>query len=142
LPPSRSKLSIPRANFFADLSVRNLALNSTRLSHFSEEELFRVLGLPKSEELIRLDGKPLGEGIPSRLVKSVEWIGWPDDDDDDDDDIRIIDLGEAFTQDTVPEKLAQPPDLQVPETIFTDRLDYRLDLWRAGLIVRFPPLTL
>jgi serine/threonine-protein kinase SRPK3 len=133
---------MPRANFLADLSVRNLAFNSTRLSHLTEEELFRVLGLPKSEEVIRLDGKPLGEGIPNQLVKSTEWIGWPDEDDEDDEDIRIIDLGEAFTQDTVPESLAQPGDLQAPETIFTDRFDYRLDLWRAGLIVRFPPFTL
>ncbi|KAJ5679999.1 hypothetical protein N7536_011138 [Penicillium majusculum] len=31
-----------------------------------------------------------------------------------------------------PEKLAQPSILRVPETIFTDRFDYRLDLWRAG----------
>src|ERR1700728_1624007 len=133
---------MPRANFLADLSVRNLAFNSTRLSHLTEEELFRVLGLPKSEEVIRLDGKPLGEGIPNQLVKSTEWIGWPDEDDEDDEDIRIIDLGEAFTQDTVPESLAQPGNLQAPETIFTDRFDYRLDLWRAGLIVRFPPFTL
>ena len=111
------------------------------MSHLSEEELFEVLGLPESEELIRLDGESLGEGIPNQLVKSVEWTGWPDEDDEDDEDIRIIDLGEAFTQDAIPEKLAQPGGLQVPETIFIDRFDYRLDLWRAGLIVRFPPPT-
>lgn len=34
-----------------------------------------------------------------------------------------------------PEKLAQPSILRVPETIFTDRFDYRLDLWRAGCMV-------
>ena len=101
-----------------------------------------MLGLPKSKELIRLDGESLGEGIPNQLVKSVEWVGWPDEDDEDDEDIRVIDLGEAFTQDAVPERLAQPGDLQAPETIFADRFDYRLDLWRAGLIVRFPPPTL
>ena len=139
---SQSKqLSMPRANLFADLSVRNLAFTSGRLSHLSEEELFEVLGLPESEELIRLDGESLGEGIPNQLVKSAEWVGWPDGDDEDDEDIRIIDLGEAFIQDAVPERLAQPGGLQVPETIFTGRFDYRLDLWRVGLIVRFPPPT-
>ena len=101
-----------------------------------------MLGLPKSKELIRLDGESLGEGIPNQLVKSVEWVGWPDEDDEDDEDIRVIDLGEAFVQDAVPERLSQPEDLQAPETIFADRFDYRLDLWRAGLIVRFPPPTL
>ena len=69
----------------------------------------------------------------------MEWVGWPDEDDE---DIRVIDLGEAFLQDAVPERLAQPGGLQAPETIFTGRFDYRLDLWRAGLIVRFPPSTL
>jgi len=112
------------------------------LSHLSEKELFEVLGLPESEELVRLDGECLGEGVPNQLVKSAEWVGWPDEDDEDDEDIRIIDLGEAFIQDAVPERLAQPGGLQVPETIFTGRFDYRLDLWRAGLIVRFPPPTL
>jgi serine/threonine-protein kinase SRPK3 len=112
------------------------------LSHLSEEELFEVLGLPESEELVRLDGESLGESVPNQLVKSVEWVGWPDEDDEDDEDIRIIDLGEAFVQDAVPERLAQPGGLQVPETIFTSKFDYRLDLWRAGLIVRFPPPTL
>jgi serine/threonine-protein kinase SRPK3 len=106
------------------------------LSHLSEEELFEVLGLPESRELVRLDDEPLGEGIPNQLIKSVKWVCWPDEDDE---DIRIIDLGEAFVQDAVPERLAQPRDLQVPETIFTGRFDYRLDLWRAGLLVRFPP---
>lgn len=104
-------------------------------------ELFEILGLPESEELIRLDGEPLGEGIPKQLIKSSQWVGWPDEDDEDDDDIRVIDLGEAFYKDAVPKRLAQPSGLQVPETIFADKFDYRLDLWRAGLIVRFPPLS-
>ena len=83
-----------------------------------------------------MDGKPIGEGIPVQLIKSAEWVGWPDEDDDDDEDIRLIDLGEAFSQDAVPERLPQPGGLQAPETIFTGRFDHKLDLWRAGLIVR------
>ena len=118
--------------------MRNLAFTSGRLPHLSEIELLEILGLPESEDLIRLDGEPLGEGIPKQLVKSAEWVGWPDEDDEDDDDIRVIDLGEAFFQDAVPKRLAQPGGLQAPETIFTGKFDYRLDLWRAGLIVRFP----
>jgi serine/threonine-protein kinase SRPK3 len=89
-----------------------------------------------------LDGGSLGDGIPNQLVKSVEWIGWPDEDDEDYEDIRVIDLGEAFLQDAVPARLAQPGGLQAPETIFTSVFDYRLDLWRVGLIVRFLPPTL
>lgn len=83
-----------------------------------------------------MDGEALGEGIPNELVKSTEWEGWPDLDDEDDEDIRIFDLGEAFSQNAVPETLAQPEGLQAPETIFTGNFDHRIDLWRAGLIVR------
>lgn len=126
----------------ADLSIRNLVFTGTHLSHLSEEELFEVLGPLESEKVAREDGEPLGKGVPNQLVQSAGWVGWPDDKDEDDEDIRIIDLGEGFIQEDVPEKLAQPGDLQAPETIFSDRFDYRLDLWRAGLIVRFPPPTL
>lgn len=34
-----------------------------------------------------------------------------------------------------PEKITQPGSLQAPETILGDRVDYRLDLWRAGILV-------
>lgn len=105
----------------------------------SEKELFEILGPSESEDVIGVDGKALEEGVPCQLVKSTEWAGWPYEDDDEDENIRLIDLGEAFTRENVPAKLAQPGGLQAPETIFTDKFDYRLDLWRAGLIVRIPP---
>ncbi|MCJ1263439.1 hypothetical protein MMC22_003309 [Lobaria immixta] len=120
-----------------DLSIRNLVFTCSHLSHLSEEELFEILGPLKTKNLAREDGEPLGKGVPNQLVKSASWVGWPDDKDEDDDDIRIIDLGEGFIKDDVPEKLAQPGDLQAPETIFSDRFDYRLDLWRAGLIIYY-----
>ena len=127
---------------FTDLSTKNLAFYNGHLSHLSREELLEVLGSPDAEELTRLDGGALGQGIPMQLVESTGWVGWPLNDDEDDENIRIIDLGEAFTQDTVPEKLAQPDCLQAPETIFTGKLDYRQDLWRVGLVVRLPLPTL
>jgi hypothetical protein len=45
-------------------------------------------------------------------------------------------LGEAFLKGAEPKILAQPQDLRVPETILTDSYDYRVDLWRAGIMVR------
>ena len=85
------------------------------------------------EELARLDGKLLDNGLPNQLVKVTGWDKWVDEDIE---DLRIIDLGESFLQGAEPKRLAQPVDLQAPEIIFTDSFDYRVDLWRAGLVVR------
>jgi serine/threonine-protein kinase SRPK3 len=103
------------------------------LSQLTEEKLFKVLGAPTSEKLARLDGEPLDEGVPSQLVKTARWSGWVDEYDE---DLRIFDFGESFRKGAELERLAQPGPLKAPETIFTDSYDYRLDLWRAGIIVR------
>ena len=97
------------------------------------KELFDILGGPESEELARLDGKPIEDGLPKQLVKTAGWDNWTDEDEE---DIRIIDFGEAFLQGMEPAKLAQPDVLRAPETIFTGSFDFRLDLWRAGIVVR------
>jgi serine/threonine-protein kinase SRPK3 len=89
--------------------------------------------LPEFEALARVDGQALEPGVPKQLVKKAEWVNWIDEDDE---DIRLIDFGEAFVQGSKPNRLAQPPDLRAPETIFTDHFDHRLDLWRAGITVR------
>jgi hypothetical protein len=111
----------------------NVAFTCKGWSQLTEEELFEVLGAPKSEKLARLDGKPLDEGVPNQLVKATGWFGWIDEDDE---DLRIFDFGEAFLKGAEPKCLAQPQQLKAPETIFTDSYDYRLDLWRAGIMVR------
>jgi serine/threonine-protein kinase SRPK3 len=103
------------------------------LSTLRLDSLYGVLGNPESEELVRLDGKALDMGLPRYLVKAAEWDDWIDEDDE---DLRILDLGEAFHQGAEPKHLAQPGALRVPETIFAASFDYRVDLWRAGCIVR------
>lgn len=113
------------------------------MSRLSKEKLFEALGPPQPKEVTQLDGNPPQQGIPTEVVQSAQWTGWPlDEDDDEDENIRLIDLGEAFHKDIIPKKLAQPADMQAPETILTDRFDYRQDLWRAGLVVRLPALHL
>src|SRR6516162_6468690 len=118
---------MPRANFLQISALETLP-SLLVACLFYPKRLLEVLGLLESEELIRLDGESLKEDIPNQLVKSAEWVGWPDEDDEDDENIRVIDLGEAFIQDAVPKRLAQPGGLQAPETIFTGRFDCRLDL--------------
>ncbi|KAJ5085091.1 hypothetical protein N7532_009862 [Penicillium argentinense] len=112
-----------------DVSGRNIAFTCSHLWKQTEEQLFDVLGFPKLEPLTRVDGAPLGNGLPTQLVKAADWGEWIDEDDE---DIRILDFGESFFQGQEPIKLAQPGSLRLPETIFTDSFDYRVDLWRTG----------
>jgi serine/threonine-protein kinase SRPK3 len=111
----------------------NVAFTCKGLSQLTEEELFKVLGTPETEELAQLDDKLLDEGMPTQLVKTAGWDKWVEEDDE---DIRIFDLGEAFLKGAEPKMLAQPRQLKAPETILTDSYDYRVDLWRAGIVVR------
>lgn len=120
--------------FVLDISGRNIAFSSTHLLNTTEEQLFDVLGFPEIEPLARIDGTPLENGLPTQLVKAAEWVDWIDEDDE---EIRLLDIGEGFLQGEEPKKLAQPGTLRVPETIFTDYFDYRVDLWRTGCVVRY-----
>ena len=116
----------------ADISGSNLAFTCSKLAHLPQDDIFEVLGKPEFEDLARVDGRPLGPGVPKQLVKTAGWDNWIDEDDE---DIRLLDFGEMFVQGSKPDTLAQPPDLRAPETIFTTFLDHRLDLWRAGITV-------
>ncbi|KAL4870576.1 hypothetical protein BDV12DRAFT_184391 [Aspergillus spectabilis] len=83
-----------------DISGANIAFTCSHLLDASEEDIFDILGSPEIEELA-----PTG------------WDEWVDEDKE---DIRILDFGEAFLQGREPKKLAQPGNLQVPETILAD----------------------
>ncbi|KAJ5633376.1 hypothetical protein N7490_009715 [Penicillium lividum] len=115
-----------------DISGRNIAFTCTHLSKQTEEQFFDVIGFPEIEPPKRIDGTTLGKELPAQLIKAAEWTEWIDEDDE---DIRLLDFGESFYQGQEPQKLAQPGSLSVPETIFTDCFDYRVDLWRTGCMI-------
>ncbi|KAL9104161.1 MAG: hypothetical protein Q9163_000860 [Psora crenata] len=121
-----------------DISTNNIVFRTSYLSKASKEELFEWTGPLRTDEVVRLDGKPLEDSLPKQLVEPASWAGWGWAEYD--EDIRIIDFGEAFLQGEEPETLAQPRCLRAPETIFTNSFDYRLDLWRAGIVVWELPL--
>ena len=101
------------------------------MSQATKEDLSKVLGEPEVEDLVRLDGQPIKDSLPKQMANVATWYDF----DEWDEDLRVIDLGEAFMHGKKPESLAQPDALRVPESIFTDTLDYRLDLWRVGIVV-------
>lgn len=99
----------------------------------------RIIGSPVVEALIREDGQPVEPNFPKHIVRRAEWDEWLDEDEE---DIRLIDWGESFRLGEEPDRVAQPIDCKAPETIFTDRLDYRIDLWSAGIVVRISIQTI
>ncbi|KAK4138477.1 kinase-like protein [Trichocladium antarcticum] len=115
-----------------DVSGANVAFTARGVSELSPKSMLEVIGVPKSENLVRRDGKALAPGMPKQLVKATGWDDWIDEDEE---DIRLIDLGEAFPHGASPARLAEPSELKVPERIFTGKFDYRIDLWRAGCMI-------
>jgi hypothetical protein len=118
-----------------DISGGNVAFTCSHLSTATKGALFEVLGIPKTEDLVRHDGKPLEKSLPKHLVESAKWVNWVDKDKE---DLRIIDFGEGFLQGAEPVKLTQPGPVRVLETIFAEPFDHRVDLWLAGCVVRHP----
>lgn len=94
--------------------------------------MVEVIGVPMTEVMNPIDGEPLKPGLPKYVVGSTIWNLWVYVDEE---DIRLIDWGEAFCIGNEPTKIAQPLGLNAPETVFTSRIDHRIDLWRAGCIV-------
>ena len=116
-----------------DISENNIAFTcGSHLSTATKSALFKVLGAPEPKKLTHLDGTPLGESLPKHLIPSAQWSDWADEDNE---DLRILDFGESFLQGAEPERLAQPVPLRVPEIIFAEPFDHRVDLWRAGCVV-------
>ncbi|KAH8808513.1 kinase-like domain-containing protein [Xylogone sp. PMI_703] len=115
-----------------DINGNNIVFTSECLSDWTQKRLFKITGKPKASKLIRLDKKPIDKGLPAHLVKAMKWHLWIYDDEE---DLKLIDFGESFLRGTEVEELAQPTDLVVPESIFTESIDYRVDLWRAGLMI-------
>lgn len=111
-----------------------MAFTAKHLAKVPKEKLFEVIGAPSIENVERVDGQPLADGIPSYLVKSATWGGWVNEYDE---DFRLLDFGESFVQGREPEIITQPGGLMPPETVLTEEFDYRVDLWRVGIAVRF-----
>ncbi|KAK3393510.1 kinase-like domain-containing protein [Podospora didyma] len=112
------------------LLVALKSLYARKLVH--KNDILKIVGKPQVEEIERVDGKPLGRGLPVQIVRKAGWGDWVEEDEN---DIRLLDFGESFSETEQPAILNQPINLRVPETIFTKRFDHRVDLWQAESII-------
>jgi len=102
------------------------------LHTLTEAELLQKLRSPEVGAVTRKDGKPLEPGLPAYLVRPTSY---PADVSLSQQQIKIIDFGESFSNNDIPETLHTPLCVRAPEVIFGEKLDYRVDLWSAGCMV-------
>ncbi|KAI0809592.1 kinase-like protein [Xylaria sp. FL0064] len=124
-----------------DLHTRNLTFTIPSIHSLREEEFFQKLGNPETGLLKRNDGNPLEPGKPEYLVRPTSY---PADFSLSFHPIKIVDFGESFLSDDIPDTLHTPLPVRAPKIIFGDKLDYRVDLWSMGcmlfeLVVGQPP---
>jgi serine/threonine-protein kinase SRPK3 len=110
-----------------------MAYTYSQATNMTGLNIFKKMGQPQIHEPSRKDGKPLPKGFPIQIVKSAEWKEWNSEKEE--ADIRLVDFGNTFEQGHEPAHLAQPNSLRAPETILSDKFDYRVDLWDAGVTV-------
>jgi serine/threonine protein kinase len=119
-----------------DLHLGNILLQlPSGLDNLTEEDLYTKYGAPRPEPVVRVDGEPLGPGVPPNAIPPV-WLGdrceriAPSD-----TNLLLTDFGVAFC----PSKEARfqsytPLEIRPPEVRFepTDPLSFASDIWSMG----------
>ena len=116
-----------------DIHTRNLAITIPGLESLDERSFFERLGSPHASPVTRIDGKCLPSNIPSHIVRPATFrmrdilrLS---------STIKMMDFGQGFFKDSVPDTLHTPLAVRAPEVIFGDTFDRRVDLWSAGCLV-------
>lgn len=115
-----------------DVSPGNVIFTCRTLLEDGDEYLIESLG---GEHFIAeyTGASPRPPNLPGFLMDIATYKNWFDCPEE---EIRLVDWGESFPIDQTPTGIAQPPDLNSPETFFVGHFDYAHDLWRAGCVVR------
>ncbi|EAU31292.1 conserved hypothetical protein [Aspergillus terreus NIH2624] len=113
-----------------DLHTRNLVFTIAPKDNIPEQDFIKRLGTPDIGHVRRKDGCQLDPGIPEYIVRPARTHSCPLS-----GSIKIVDFGEAFSQENVPQTLHTPLSVRAPEVIFGGQLDYRVDLWSLGCML-------
>lgn len=104
----------------------------TSINELSSEELYQKYGQPHIEPLIRLDGKPLSDGVPTHGVMPI-WLGKESELVAlSEAKIFITDFGESFLPSITQRHYSNTPGiLAPPETYFLPYkpLSFPTDVW-------------
>ena len=122
-----------------DLHLGNLLLQlPSALDNLSEEELYETYGEPEPEAVVREDGRPLDQGVPSHVVPPV-WLGVPCEDiTPSGAKLLLADFGVAFRPSTELRYQSYAPlEIRPPEARFepTTPLSFASDIWSLGCTI-------
>ncbi|CAI7621165.1 unnamed protein product [Penicillium glandicola] len=106
------------------------------IDHLSTSEPHEKLGNPEPEAIVRLNGKPLTDGVPAQVF-IPGWFGVRSDDIEFGEGITLSDFGESFNPHISPKFSSKTlPLLQPPEARFSDEpLSFASDIWTLACTI-------
>lgn len=123
---------------FQDLHLGNILVQFPEsIDLYATSELYEKFGEPESEAVVRLDGKPLSDGVPDHVFMSG-WYGVGGDEiTHGNERILLSDFGESFNPHTTPRYSSSTlPLLQPPEARFSDEpLSFPSDIWTLACTI-------
>lgn len=102
----------------------------------SEEVFIDMLGKPKVGLVQKVGGRSIEPGMPPHIVQSATYSKIPLKSFR---GIKIVDFGQSFLPAFAPRTLRTPLAVRPPEVLFSDPLDFRVDLWSMGCMVSWKP---
>ncbi|KGO74828.1 hypothetical protein PITC_031060 [Penicillium italicum] len=121
-----------------DLHLGNILVQFPKvIDRLSTSELYEKFGKPEPEAIVRLDGKPLTNGVPGQVF-IPGWFGVRSEDIDfGEESIILSDFGESFNPHKLPKLSSKTlPLLQPPEARFSDEpLSFASDIWTLACTI-------
>ncbi|KMU91672.1 hypothetical protein CIHG_09431 [Coccidioides immitis H538.4] len=121
-----------------DLHAGNILLHlPPNIRSMTREQLYINVGRPDEEPVVRADGLPLDNGVPSKVVFPVLLGLGSDEIKLADSSILLTDFGEAFDPQRTQRFTAHAPvPLSPPESRFADELlSFPSDIWTLGCVI-------
>ncbi|RWA03572.1 hypothetical protein EKO27_g11534 [Xylaria grammica] len=106
------------------------------INNLTPEEIYQTYGKPGLEQVVRVDGNPVGDGVPSHLVVPI-WIGKSSEDiETSEAEVLLSDFGESFMPASVERFYSNSPlSFRPPESRFPSKpIDFAADIWSLACL--------
>ncbi|KAI1198835.1 kinase-like protein [Nemania serpens] len=109
---------------------------SLGVNNLTPEEIYQTYGKPELEQVVRVDGKPVDDGVPSHLVVPM-WMGKSSEDIEmSEAQVLLSDFGESFMPAPVDRFYSNSPlSFRPPEAHFPSKpLGFAADIWSLACL--------